>query len=362
MSKEKPQTLDPKDITAIPINKLSTAFNKQGVVPDEGWFKEKSDALKQFASIVAEPKNWWQKVVSFAANIQASAAVGAAAGGTVGAFFGGIGAIPGALAGGLIGGVIGALTQPLTGFIKFADKNTALVVNAGKAALGIGGMATIGGLTGQSMPQLVKSLISWGDVLYDFNWDTPDSALWGAIKKEIDGLYGKAGSFLGASFARLILLGTIASPKIEVDVNGLALVYNELAEENKDELIRGVENFAKLGITAVKKIGFLIAYMTGRKAIIAYFKASPDLEKINPGLYKTITKDWGNEEDEKTTEKEVEDWRISTYIENKVEGVRTTFGDQIGDFAENFFEEFSDTLRDGLEDWADSLELVHNAI
>ena len=60
---------------------------------------------------------------------------------------------------------------------------------------------------------------------------------------------------------------------------------------------------------------------------------------------------WGDEENPLTKEEEVKDWKISTYVENKLEGVRKTYGEQIGNFVEQFVEGFADELRDGLEEY-----------
>lgn len=348
--------LDEKDVTQIFVNQLSTSFNKEGVAPDEGWFSKVSTVFGAAAKAIGTPKNVWEKMLSFLVDTGVGAAVGAGigakVGGFIGLFFGGVGAVPGAIFGAAAGGIAGALLKPISGFLRWAGENVALL-QAGAAALAaLGTGAGISAATGVSMPEMVQKLMNWGDTIYDFNFDMSDSDIFKKIKSIIDSLYGQAGDFLGSSFARLLLTGILAPPKVVIDIRGIAITSCEFAEEKRQELMSGVTSFAWSGLRAVQQIAFLFSYLNGRKAFKAFVQSNKNLQKLNPKLVE-FANEWGNEEDTKTAEQEVKDWRISTWVESKKDSVREQYGDQIGDLFENTVDSFVDEITEGFEEYVE---------
>ena len=332
--------LEGKDVIAVLLNRLSTSFNKAGVEPDGGWFGSRS-GIEKFLNSIGNPEGFLEKILSSIANL-------------VGKTF--------------VGGVLALLTKnptfsflfaaglkdPISSIIRFGQKETALVKTGITVGLSVLAAVAAGLLTGTSPLEILRGILNFTDTIYDFNFDTPDSAIWQQIKSTIDGLYGQAGDFLGSSFARLLLVGTLSPPKIEIDINGISLALSEFSEERKEDLLNGVSSFAWLGIRAVQRLTFLFSFLNGRKAIRDLTNSSPAfrqfLDKGFPGLGKAL-QGWGDEENPLTKEEEVKDWKISTFVENKLEGVRKNYGNQIGDFVEQFVEGFADELRDGVEEY-----------
>ena len=341
MATPKFNELEGKDITAVQLNRLSTAFNSPGTEPDKTWFGKTSTLIKQQSQIIANPKNAIESIFSRIVDLVGGSAIGTAVSAltrnpTFGFLF------------------AANLGDPISSIIRWGTKEAALV-KAG-IATGLSGLAAVAVsfFTGTSPLQIMRGLLNFTDTVYDFNFDTPDSSIWQQIKSTIDGLYGQAGDFLGSSFARLLLIGTLSPPKIEIDINGIDLALSEFSEERRDDLLNGVSSFAWMGIRAVQRITFLFAFLNGRKAIRDLANSSPAfrqmLDKGFPGLGKAL-QGWGDEENPLTKEEEVKDWKISTFVENKLENVRKTYGEQIGNFIEQFFEGFTDELRDGLEEY-----------
>lgn len=329
--------LEGKDITAVQLNRLSTAINTPGVEPDKAWFS-KTGTLYQTLERREKPKNIGESILKYLApTLQIGSAL--FRGDLVGAFSGVIATVA---------------TDGIASITKWGIDNYAVFKAGGIAALSGLGAVAVSFLTGTSPLQIMRGLLNFTDTVYDFNFDTPDSSIWQQIKSTIDSLYGQAGDFLGSSFARLLLIGTLSPPKIEIDINGISLALSEFSEERRDDLLNGVSSFAWMGIRAVQRITFLFAFLNGRKAIRDLANSSPAfrqmLDKGFPGLGKAL-QGWGDEENPLTKEEEVKDWKISTFVENKLENVKKTYGEQIGNFVEQFFEGFTDELRDGLEEY-----------
>lgn len=348
MAAQKFNTLDGKDVTAIKLNQLSSAISTAGVEPDKSWFGKTSTFFKKLGESITDPKNTGEKILSFLVNFAGSAGL------TGYRITGIIGTLVTKGPSAAINYFVSSFNEPISGYINFAGKNSAAIKAGGIAVLSVLAGGATAFATGTSPLQILRGLLNFTDVVYDFNFDTPDSAIWQQIKSTIDGLYGQAGDFLGSSFARLLLIGTLAPPKIEIDIDGLALAYNAFAEERQEDLLSGIKSFAYLGVRAAQRIAFLFAFLNGRNAIKQMLAASPDVakgvDKMFPGLSKALA-GWGDEENPLTKEEEVKDWRISTFVENKLEKVKDTYGPQIGSFIEQFFEGFVDELRDGLEEY-----------
>jgi hypothetical protein len=270
----------------------------------------------------------------------------------------GVGAAGGRGEGGDLGGGfgagIGAVGVALSGYIMH-NGNPMAPVNQGMevlkdvayAGLGLATSFLITSATGVTIPQLVSGLLNFGETVYDFNFDIPDSDIWREINGIIDGLYGQAGQFLGSSFARFVLTGILSPPKIVIDIRGLALAYTDYADDKRKELLQGVSNFAWIGLQAAKRIGFLFAFLNGRNAVKLAVAASPQLKKINPNFV-AVVEGWGDEEDEGTKEKEIQDWKISTWVESKIEGI----GDpKIKSFVEGFLDGVKDVIFDDVEEY-----------
>ena len=342
--------LKAEDIKAIKGKTLSTALTDKGREPDPGFFGGISRFFVDTATAAATSESWWAKVTRglFSAGAVAG---GAGIGMKVGAVFGGF---PGMVIGAGVGAGLGYLGSSLSGYIL---KNGNPVANVGsliKTAQTLGGatVALLGGIaiqmtTGVTIPQLVSGLLNFGETVYDFNFDIPDSEIWKQINSIIDGLYGQAGQFLGSSFARFVLTGILSPPRVVIDVRGLALAYSEYAEDKRKELLQGISNFAWVGLNAAKRISFLFAFLNGRNAVKLAVASAPGLKEINPDFVKLV-EGWGDEEDEKTKEKEVKDWKISTWVESKIEGIADP---RIKSFVEGFLDGVKDVVFDDVEEY-----------
>lgn len=337
------QNNNDKDATGILLSGLSEAWSKRDVEPDPNWFRGKSGFLANAGRLLNEPKNLWERVKGLLIN----AVPGFIAGTLAGSFLGPIGA----LWGGFTGACVTAFYQPITATVNFIGgrgKQVQAMVQD------VAVVATVGGATIVAVKNGLGSslgmILNQSDFIYDFNFDIPDSQIWQQIKGLIDGLYGSAGDFLGSSFARLLLLGSLEPPKIEVDVRGLAITYSEFAEDKREDLLQGVSAFAYQGVIVSQRVAMLFAFMRGRQAFKDFVLKTPNIEKNHPKVA-NFAREWGDEENPLTKKNEVQDWRISTWVENKFEDIRKNYGNQIGDFLENFFEGFTDEIRDILEDY-----------
>ncbi|VXD18736.1 hypothetical protein [Planktothrix paucivesiculata] len=332
-----------KDVTSVFLETLSEAWSTKDIAPDPNWFQGKSDFISTLGQQLNSPKGFWDKLKGFLLNIATSA--------TIGAGLGAIGGPIGAIGGAIVGGVAGSLFQPITALVNFigskGSQAQSLVQDISITAI-VGGAGFIAAKNG--LGSALGLILNQTDFLYDFNWDIPDSQIWKQIKGLIDGLYGQAGDFLGSSFARLLLLGSLEPPKIEVDIRGLAITYSEFAEDKREDLLSGVSAFAYQGVVVSQRVGFLFAFMRGRTAFRDFILKTPDIEKNYPKIA-AFAKEWGDEENTLTKESEVKDWRVSTWVENKFEDIKKNYGSQIGNFIEQFFEGFTDEIRDILEDY-----------
>lgn len=342
---------DDRDAIGVSLRTLSEAWSKKNVAPDPNWFVGKSDYWSRLGQNLNTPQSLWQLLKNWSINALPGAGVGAAAGAGVGSIIPGVGTAIGAITGFFVGAAASAITQPVTAFVNWvggrANQVQSFVQDAAVTLIGVSAFALA---AKNGLGSALGMILNQSDFLYDFNFDVPDSQIWQQIKSLIDGLYGSAGDFLGSSFARLLLIGSLEPPKIEVDVRGLALTYSEFAEDKREDLLSGVSAFAYQGVIVSQRVAFLFAFMRGRQAFRDFVLKTPDIEKNYPDIYK-FAKDWGDEEDPRTQEKEVQDWRVSTWVENKFEAIKKTYGQQIGSFVENFFEGFTDEIRDILEDY-----------
>lgn len=341
--------LKAENIKAIKGNTLSTALTDKERKPDPNFFNGISKFFANAAKAIATSKSWFAKITR--GILGTSAVIGGA---TFGAAIGSLLGPLGMLTGGLIGGALGGMGVALAGFvmqggdIKAALGNaidiTGKVVTGGAALLG---SVAISQVTGVTVPQMVSGLLNFGDVVYDFNFDIPDSEIWQQITSIIDSLYSQAGQFLGSSFMRFVLTGIMSPPKVTIDVNGLALAYSEYADDKRKELLQGISNFAWVGLNAAKRIGFLFAFLQGRNAIKLAITSMPGLKETNPNLVKLV-EGWGDEENTNTKESEVQDWKISTWVEAKVNSIADP---RIKSFVEGMLEGMVDVIQDDVEEY-----------
>lgn len=270
------------------------------------------------------------------------AIVGAAVGG-------GILGPAGLVLGAATGGITNLLFTGINGILELNNKVVDIAITTGAATVAVATSLAIQMATGVTFPQMIQGIMSFGEILYEFNWDTPDSKIYEQINSIFNSLYGTAGQFLGSTFAKLLLTGTLDPPKVVIDVRGLALAYGEYGDEKRKELMQGVTNFAWQGIDAAKRIGFLFAFVKGRDAVRKAIKAVPNIEKLAPDLWK-FANEWGDEENPNTVENEVKDWKLSSWVEQKIESIPDP---RIKDFVENFAESFKEGVVDGIEDYVD---------
>ena len=341
--------LKPEDVKAIKTDTLSTALTDKARAPNPKFFNGISKFFKDAAKAVANSDSWWAKWIkgtTLINNIAGGAFAGAWAGSALG--------IPGVVAGALVGGGIAAIGTCWAGYIMQNGSPVAAVQNAvdivvkTTSAIAVTTAAlAVQMSTGITIPQMVSGLLNFGDIIYDFNFDIPDSEIWKQITSIIDSLYGQAGQFLGSSFMRFVLTGIMSPPKVTIDVNGLALAYSEYADDKRVELLQGISNFAWVGLNAAKRIGFLFAFLQGRGAIKSAVAAMPGLKEINPDFVKTI-EGWGDEENPDTKESEVQDWRISTWVEAKVDSISDP---RIKSFVEGMLQGMVDVIQDDVEEY-----------
>jgi hypothetical protein len=340
-----------EDIAQIREETLPDAINKKGMAPDTSFFAPISTWFKQFAQAAATSESWWAQYLR-SVGLGGALAGGALIGAKLGSIFGITGLVIGAIAGGTAGLALGAVS----GLVFSGDNPVGTVQkiinatgDAAKATTTLFVSSAIANTAGITIPQLVQGLLNFGETIYDFNFDIPDSEIWKQINSIIDGLYGQAGQFLGSSFMRFIITGTLAPPKIQIDVRGIALAYSDYTEEKRKQLLDGVSNFAWIGLNAAKRIGFLFAFLSGRNAIKQAILAMPGIEELMPDLYKLAT-EWGDEENPNTPESEVKDWRISTWVEQKVESIADP---RIKSFVEGFLEGAHDVIEDDVMDYVE---------
>lgn len=341
--------LKPEDITKIRGETLSTSLTDKNRAPDENFFSGISQFFKDAAKAIANSDSWWAKLIKGAAmlgGIQAGAWAGAAVGSWLG--------IPGVVVGATVGGIIGGFGIHLAGFVMQGGDPVAQIQGAldtaGQVVQGGAALAAsmaISQVTGVTIPQMVSGLLNFGDIIYDFNFDIPDSEIWKQITGIIDSLYGQAGQFLGSSFMRFVLTGIMSPPRVTIDVNGLALAYSEYADGKRKELLQGITNFAWTALNAAKRIGFLFAFLKGRSAIKLAVASMPGLAEINPDFVKLV-EGWGDEEDLKTKENEVKDWKISTWVESKVDSIADP---RIKSFVEGMLDGMKDVIEDDVEEY-----------
>ena len=156
------------------------------------------------------------------------------------------------------------------------------------ASLGGGG----GLIAGVTLGGLASGIITTAETLYSFNINISDKQIKEDIKAAIDGLYEPAGNFLGRQIATIAVGGLRSPPKVKIDVDTMALIW-ELRPELRQQLLQNVSNFAwqgiQVGITIAIKYGFL----HGRQAIKRLWKRLPGaIKKLSPKLDKAI-QTWG---------------------------------------------------------------------
>lgn len=258
------------------------------------------------------------------------------------------------------GGPVQKLTKSLTGFVSWSGENIAAITAGVSAITAVGAGVAINTTTGISPRELISGFLNFGETVYNFNFDIPDSELMAQITSLINGLYGPAGELLGGTLARLVVSGTLTPPKVQINIPSIALCWDTFNDDIKEDMLSEISAFAWQGIYVAKRLAFLFAFMQGRSAIKSLFanetKVDPktgktiitrenELRKLNPDVTKLID-EWGDEENPNTPQNEVKDWRLSSWVENKVENIKDP---RIQDFVENFLEGFWDAFRDSVE-------------
>lgn len=342
---------DDTDVTGVFLEKTSEALSKKGVEPDAKWFQGKSGFFADLGRTLNEPKSLWDRLKNYWINISIGVGIGGATGAGLGSIVPGVGTILGGLMGAVVGAAASAITQPITAIVNFfgsrGGKVTTAIVDT---AIGTGLVGTAVFNASQGLGRSLGMILNQAEFLYDFNFDIPDSQIWQQIKALIDGLYSSAGDFIGSSFARLLLTGSLEPPKIEIDIRGLSLAYSEFAEDKREDLLQGVSSFAFQGTVVAQRCAFLFAFLRGRNEFKKFIQSRPDIEKKFPEIA-NFAKEWGDEENPNTKENEVKDWRISTWVEGKIDDIKKTYGQQIGSFVENLVESFGEETMDILQDY-----------
>ena len=252
--------------------------------------------------------------------------------------------------------------KAITGFISWGQNNKAALTTT------LGTVASVGTLiamnqVGLDPASLIRNLLNFGEFTYNFNFDVSDKQLWDSIKAQINALYGPAGELVGGSLARLIILGTFTPPKVEINIRALSINFECCNSEIQEEIYDSISMFAHQGMYVARYIAFAFAFMQGRQAIKQMFAKNGSkipikndmgmvtgykqlegnnqnriaLRKTNPGLLKKID-EWGDEN--------VEDWRMSSYVENKIELIPD---ERIRNFVEGFLEGFWEAFRESVE-------------
>lgn len=329
-------------MTVIARNTLSSSLITAGVKPDGDWIQ------KNTGSTIAKPvkQSWWQSFMNGFKN-------------TLSGVMGLFAKIPILKTG-------DGLEKAVTGLIKWGSQNKAVVTTTVSAVAAVGTLFAMNQV-GVDPAGLIRNLLNFGEFTYNFNFDVSDKQLWDSIKAQINSLYGPAGELVGGSLARLIILGTFTPPKVEINVRALAINFECCNQEIQEELLENISMFAHQGMYVARYIAFAFAFMQGRQSIKQMFAKNGAaipiindggqivgykqlegnnqnriaLKKANPGLLKKID-EWGDEN--------VEDWRMSTYVENKVESIPD---ERIRNFVEGFLEGFWEAFRE-------SIEMVYN--
>ncbi|CAD5984831.1 hypothetical protein PCC9214_05344 [Planktothrix tepida] len=341
--------LKPEDISKIRGETLSTSLTDKERAPDENFFAGISQFFKDAVKAIANSDSWWAKLVK-TATLVSNIAGGAFSGALIGSFAG----FPGIVIGAAVGGGFAAAGTVFAGYVLQNGNPIAPIYNALNATknLALAGSAlaasfAIQQVTGVTIPQMVSGLLNFGDIIYDFNFDIPDSEIWKQITAIIDSLYGQAGQFLGSSFMRFVLTGIMSPPKVTIDINGLALAYSEYADDKRKELLQGITNFSWVGLNAAKRIGFLFSFLKGRSAVKLAVASMPGLKEINPDFVRLI-EGWGDEENPNTKENEIKDWKISTWVESKVDSIADP---RIKSFVEGMLDGMKDVIEDDVEEY-----------
>lgn len=230
------------------------------------------------------------------------------------------------------------LTEELYGVLKFGDDNLAAIQSAGAGAAAVAAAVGLNATTGVTVPEMVEGLLNFGEVAYEFNWNTSDKEVWDQIKGLIDSLYGQAGEFIGGNVARLLVGGVSTPPKISINLRALTLSWLILKEEEGAAMMESVSTFAWQGIYVAREILFKFAFLKGREAIKKLYEGNKKMfQELYPELAKVIP-NWGKEGSN--------EWSISGWVEKKVESLNDK---KIQDFVQGAMSGFWNEFRNSIE-------------
>ncbi|MEM1167854.1 MAG: hypothetical protein AAGJ08_01860 [Cyanobacteria bacterium P01_H01_bin.35] len=269
--------------------------------------------LKWFAEAASPVVEWLKAPIASAANFASRIVEGGKAvvesifNGTFGKIFkqwakdDPIAAGAGTIAAGLAGGGLILLGGAAVGWVAGG-------VGAIVGSLGVGGTfaatATIGGLA--------TGILVVAEQLYSFDLQVSDDSLLRDIKAAIDNLYEPAGNFIGRQIATIAVGGLTSPPKVKIDVEMMALVW-QLKPELRQELLQNVSNLAYQGIQTGLQIAIKSVFLYGRRAIKKLWKQFPEgVRQIVPGLDKAIAT-WGD--------KGKEPWSIEDGVNKQIEKI-----------------------------------------
>ncbi|MGD1714788.1 hypothetical protein, partial [Dapis sp. BLCC M172] len=262
---------------------LSTAITGESGV-DLKWFAEAaSPVVDWFKAPVASAANFASKIVE-----GGKAVVESIASGTFGKIFNQwakddpIAAGAGTIAAGLAGGGLILLGGAAVGWVAGG-------VGAAVGTLGVGGTLVAGATIGA----LADGILNAAEQVYSFDFQVSDESLIQDIKAAVDNLYEPAGNFIGRQIATIAVGGLASPPKVQIDIEMMALVW-QLKPELRQELLQNVSNFAYQGIQTGLQIAIKSAFLYGRRGIKKLWKQAPDaIKKLVPGLDKAIAT-WGD--------------------------------------------------------------------
>lgn len=316
----------PLTIETLGLATLSTAFTTEDIVPDMEFFKGIGSKLVEWAGRGIELiQNLMSKIGNLFEELKKKG-------------------VKNFLKEGwnkLISTLGNKKTNPIYSF------GTMLVSSTGPLAWIIGGASAVAlaignKLTGGLFGNWVQKGLNFAEAAYNFDWNQSDEDLIKSMEGNIDSLYGPAGEFVGRSLAQMIVGGASSKPAVQINVRGLALVW-QLHPEIREEMLQGVSQFAHTAIYAANQIFLKMLLMKGRVFIKDMWNSGlkDTVSKISPGFANKIDgimKVWGQKGGKPVI--------ASQMVEEKVEAIDDK---NLQNFAEEALEGFWDSFRESIE-------------
>lgn len=305
---------------------LSTAFTTEGIIPNMNFFSNIKSKLTDWAQkSLQQIKDLWNKAANFLEDLKKK----------------GVGATFKQAWDNTIKKFGNKETNPLYGL------GTMLVNSSGPIAWVVGGLSAIGlaignALTGGMFGNWVQKGLNFAEAAYNFDWNQSDEALIKSMEGNIDSLYGPAGEFIGRSMAQMIVGGATSKPAVQINIRGLALVW-QLHPEIREEMLQGVSQFAHTAIYAANQIFLKMLLMKGRvflkdmwfDQVGQYFwDFAPDFAQRMDNMMN----EWGKKGGKPVI--------ASQMVEEKLEKIEDK---NLKNFAEEGLEGFWDSFRESIE-------------